>query len=407
LAGLIFIRPFVSGLAYPVFEFWYEIAVISTAITTIRHRVSPSSYAKASEDRLATHGVGLVILVLAYIISTPTSINIHNSLKEVMKFLSYVSVFFIASNMDENRKKVVIKTIVISGLIISAYSIYQYFWGFQHTIEYLKKIDPDFLSRSSYGKDILLSKRAIGTFPSPNILGSYLVMMFFLFLHYHIRHRESPACPPKPWHRRKATHGVGLVMFMLIIALILTKSLGAWLSLIVTLIILAALSYNNVKKYKIYVIASIVIITLILVFIIINRWERLTDLENPQNSITQRLNYWRTAIAVIKDHPLAGVGPGNFQEVFLRYKVGLTTDTRYAHNILLQQWSETGILGFIGMILLLFSFIKKYRTESRYIFLAGLVFLIHNLIDNSYYIPETGLLWWAIYGIIIYGDKNV
>ena len=58
LAGLIFIRPFVSGLAYPVFEFWYEIAVISTAITTIRHRVSPSSYAKASEDRLATHGVG-------------------------------------------------------------------------------------------------------------------------------------------------------------------------------------------------------------------------------------------------------------------------------------------------------------------------------------------------------------
>ena len=55
-------------------------------------------------------------------------------------------------------------------------------------------------------------------------------------------------------------------------------------------------------------------------FVLITRWEHLMNLEKSQNSITQRLNYWRAAIAVIKDHPITGVGPGNLQEVFLDYK---------------------------------------------------------------------------------------
>ena len=120
------------------------------------------------------------------------------------------------------------------------------------------------------------------------------------------------------------------------------------------------------------------------------------NLENPQNSITQRINYWRTAISIIKDHPILGVGPGNFQEVFLKYKVGLSTNTRYAHNIFLQMWAEAGILGFAGIVFLITSIFKSYKPQNKYIFLACIAFLLHNFIDNSYFIPETGVIWWVL-----------
>ncbi|MEK6733152.1 MAG: hypothetical protein AABY55_05945, partial [Candidatus Omnitrophota bacterium] len=35
LLSLVFIRPFVSGLAYPVFELWYEIIIIFLAVTSL------------------------------------------------------------------------------------------------------------------------------------------------------------------------------------------------------------------------------------------------------------------------------------------------------------------------------------------------------------------------------------
>lgn len=182
----------------------------------------------------------------------------------------------------------------------------------------------------------------------------------------------------------------------MLIALALTKSLGAWLSLIGAITILFFISYNEIKKRKLTLISFIICIISVLVFIILNRWDRLINLESSYNSITQRLNYWQTAIAVIKDHPILGIGPGNFQEVFLKYKIGLSTNTRYAHNIFLQLWAETGILGLLGMVSLIVAAVTKNTVKSKYLLLAGLSFIFHNLIDLTYFIPEAGLFWWIV-----------
>ena len=390
LLSLIFLRPLVSGLAYPVFEFYYEIIVIFLATMLFSTRFARSKnivLAKPQAESRTNPFIPILLLLSAYIVSTITSINLHNSFKETLKFISYISIFFIVSQADDNQKKSLIKAIVIAAFIISIYSIYQYFWGYQHTIEYLKKTNGDFLLNSSYAKDILIAKRVIGTFPSPSILGGYLTMVFFLSLIY-----IQP--------RRLSAVSCAVIIG---IALILTKSMGAWLSLIACLIILFFISYNDLKGKKIILVISSISILSILAFIIINRWERLMNLDNPQNSITQRINYWRTAVGIIKDHPVSGVGPGNFQEVFLKYKIGLSTNTRYAHNIFLHMWSETGILGFAGIFFLIFSLLRKglENNKQKFIFLAIIAFILHNLIDNSYFIPEAGLLWWAIIGLML------
>lgn len=378
LLCLIFIRPFISGLAYPAFEFWYEILIIFLGILI--------TFSIRSKNRANIYIFPILLLSAAYIISTITSPNIQNSIKETLKFISYIAIFFIVLQTDTEQKKVIIKSIVIAASIISIYSIYQYFWGYQSTMDYLKKIDSNILQASSYAKDILVDRRTIGTFPSPNILAGYLIMAFFLSLHIFFSARGLFKIFPA---------------IIILIALIFTKSLGAWLILISGIAILFFISYENFKNRKLVIAIYFILIIFTLAFIVVNRWERLMNLENPHNSITQRLNYWRAGIAIIKDHPFLGVGPGNFQEVFLRYKVGLSTDTRYAHNIFLHLWSETGMLGFIGMLFLITTFIARYVSKSKYLFLAGLAFVLHNLIDITYFIPETGFLWWVIIGLIL------
>ncbi|MFC1623916.1 O-antigen ligase family protein [Candidatus Omnitrophota bacterium] len=179
--------------------------------------------------------------------------------------------------------------------------------------------------------------------------------------------------------------------------------MGAWLSFIFALIFLFISSYKSLEKRRSILVISAILIIPVLTFIIVNRWERLMDLGNPQNSITERLNYWRTAIAIIKDHPIIGVGPGNFQEVFLKYKMGLSTNTRYAHNIFLHFWSEIGLLGLMGIFYLVINFFRRCKAQPKYrfIFLGGLTFILHNLIDNSYFIPEAGMFWWILLGLTL------
>jgi len=382
---LVFIRPFFSGLAYPKLELCYETVMISLAALTFilgaktNFKIPPKTF----------ENFPVLFLLSAYAISAAFSVNKINSVSETLKFMGFASAFFVVSRIDDRQKNTLIKTIVIAGAIIGLYAVYQYFWGYAGTLAYLKKINSGFLQLSSYARDILLDKRAIATFPSPTILGGYLIMVFFMGLHL-LQVTRSQG------HR---VTSVILSLMVISAALLLTKSLGAWLALITAMITWFILSYKSIKHKKLLLAASIIIFSIAIAFILITRWERLMNLDNPQNSITQRLNYWRTAIAVIKDHPIVGVGPGNFQEVFLEYKVGVSTNTRYAHNIFLHVWAETGTLGLIALISLIINFIIKAKSEPRLIFLAGIAFLFHNIIDNTYFFPETGLLWWVLPGL--------
>ena len=156
------------------------------------------------------------------------------------------------------------------------------------------------------------------------------------------------------------------------------------------------------KKKKILCISAIILTLIILSLTILNRWERFLDTANTQNSITQRLSYWRTAGAMIKDYAFLGTGPGNFKELFLKYRIGIGTNTRYAHNIFLHTLAETGILGLIALLYIIIDFFRKFNLQSKhkFIFLGILSFLLHNLIDNTYFIPEAGFFFWILLGLI-------
>ncbi len=87
------------------------------------------------------------------------------------------------------------------------------------------------------------------------------------------------------------------------------------------------------------------------------------------HSITQRIEFWRAAIAIIKQHWLIGVGTGDVRKAFdHQYDVmhsTLTKDFRLrSHN----QYLEIGVAsGMVGLIWLLFSvFYPAFKTKKIY-----------------------------------------
>ncbi len=382
---LIFLRPLFSGLAYPGFELLYESLLVYLFIVAALIDKRPFISTAFTKS--------ILVLIAAYLLSSfISSINLKNSLLESLKLITYFFLFMLVSKCSGTQRVKLVKTVVFAAALISVYSIYQYFFGYKNTVEYLERIGSNLLITSSYAKDIFLGKRAIGTFPSPTLLGGYLGVVFFL----------SISAGRDIILQKKFF----ILSFILLTALILTKSMGCWVAVIASIVLLLPRSLEYLRKKKFRLITFILLMMLALAFIIITRWERLMDMENPQNSLTQRINYWKTAALIIKDHFIWGVGPGNFQEVFLDYKTGLSTDTRYAHNAFLHTWAEAGIFAFAALISVIFIFLKKCRSrkEKVFIFLAGTFFILHNIIDNSYFIPQVGFLWWVLLGLSVSRD---
>ena len=64
-----------------------------------------------------------------------------------------------------------------------------------------------------------------------------------------------------------------------------------------------------------------------------------------------RLNLWRTSLNMIAAHPLFGVGPGFFRDVFEIYKVyGFYDTIAHAHNDFLNVAANAGILTLLAWL---------------------------------------------------------
>lgn len=111
-----------------------------------------------------------------------------------------------------------------------------------------------------------------------------------------------------------------------------------------------------------------------------------------------RMYMWRDTKAMLKDHWLFGAGFGGYPTVFKSYQRTTGIEVfQYPHNILLNFWSETGILGvlaFAWIILTTVSSIRTHDSYARYFFLVAI--LIHGLVDVPYFKNDLALLFWVL-----------
>ena len=190
--------------------------------------------------------------------------------------------------------------------------------------------------------------------------------------------------------------------------LIRTSSRGAWLGIIIGLIVFFYF-YN--KKFTLLI--PIILVLVISTFP--NGLSRINSLfSGEKNSSWERTKLWEGTWNMIKEHPVAGFGINTFSDNFPKYKPKDYPDLRYAHNSYLQMWSEIGIIGLLAFLGLIFTTLwvvfrkikKKIKTGFLGLVLLGLVsgwisFLIQAALDTNLYSLVLITNFWFITALII------
>ncbi len=364
LQALVFIRPFISSLAFPYLNLIYSVCLI---LFLVIWGIASNKPCKNIQYLC----LPLILFCSALAISIIFSINKLSSLFSLYNYIIYLLSFIAAASLSLKDRIRVGQAIFMAGFIISIFALYQYFFGFTHILNYIAKnkiSDP-------FALDYISRRRIFSPFVTPNALGGYLAMILPLAL----INKNSP------WF-----------MVPIFLALMLTGSLGAILSLFLGLIIYLYLKGKLGRKTILPLSGLIIAIALIF----IARSITLKQHAAPGFSALMRLDYWRETLRIIGSRPLTGLGIGNFN----------LPQTRYAHNSYLQIWAEMGILGISAFFGLIFRSLKsgfkklKFSEEKNYtiaLITAIAIFLMHNLIDFTFFLPEVSTIWWIMLGLII------
>jgi len=144
-------------------------------------------------------------------------------------------------------------------------------------------------------------------------------------------------------------------------ALLVTFSRGGWLggALALAFVVVAAWLKKGKLGATTGAVTSItalgVVVLLPAVAVVLAR-----GVEGDQLSAVSRLDDWRTAAAMIRDHPLLGVGKGNYLELARLYDPWALAYP--VHNVFLLTWAETGVAGFAALAVLL---VGAFRAAAR------------------------------------------
>jgi O-antigen ligase len=146
-------------------------------------------------------------------------------------------------------------------------------------------------------------------------------------------------------------------------------------------------------------------------------WARSLAVTGVANS-DMRIQIWRRTLRMIADHPVRGVGLGNFQEVFeSRYNTEINDDLRrgvHAHNLWLQQFAELGLLGGALYVALWIRIValcwRSARTRPDFLSLGLLLSIVgivgSNLTTNMFFLTggasgRLQSLTWMLFGLAV------
>jgi len=388
LCLFIFLRIWYDGLSYPSINLFLVLSLFS--ITIIVYLIQK----KQSENFLPSHLL-FFLFILFSIISSGISPIKGSGIFYNANILSFFCFLILVCKLKENDTKYLIYTLFFACFVLGIYGIYQYYWGFEITRQFvlshkelLEKLPPTFLDR-------LESNRIFSRFIYPNVYASFLLTI--LPISYFTTFEKNFYVKFFSWS----------VFFIAFYNLILTGSIGGlFVFIFVFHIIVLSLIFPEKIFKRILPFLFIIEILIIIVAYKIGIFPHI-------HSFIDRLQYWKSSIYIFKEKPLLGVGPENFRFLYLKYKLPYSMEAKHAHSLFFETLTENGVIGII--LLFSFLFLVPYRVfkkgrENFYLYGIGFSFLslfLHNLIDFDFVDPSSSFLFFLLAGIssILLKDK--
>lgn len=339
--------------------------------------------------------VFMSIFAIMMLVSVSYAAEKKLAVSESLRFISYIVLFFMVK-YEWNRSghlKGILYSYICSTFIVGVYGLYQYFTGFGLSNEF-----------KNYG---YARFKITANMDNPNNLAAFLIIGIFPVIMLLIYEKD----------RIKKIFYLILTVIMLL-DLVFTGSRNAIIGAAVGLIVLAVV-YSF--KFIVPILAAGAISMLVP-----ELRARIMAIDDPvQNQ--SRIYLWKIAGKMIKDHPVFGVGNGNYVSLYDRYvqiypQYKFYGYTRWpSHNSYLKVESELGVIGgisFIGIVaaslIKVKSFINSTKNEFYKYFYTGffasmIAFYVMNLFDNLFFVPKTTTYFWLILAVsqaVMYREEH-
>ena len=244
--------------------------------------------------------------------------------------------------------------------------------------------------------------RAAGFFGHPMTFAGYLSMYLPVFL---ICFLDGKVFGKYNWLS-------GVAFFAGCAALIFNGTRGAWLAVLPVIIFIM---FYYISRKSTAAIICLVLVACIGVGLTQHRpfMRRVRSITSTRyQSNTERLLIWQSAYKMFKDHPVLGVGLGqykdNYQKKYISPKAKEPT-LSHAHNNFLQMLAENGLIGFLGFVsmigyFILNSFRRFWQTKSPYmlmISMSTLTLVLQGLTEYNFGNSAVMKTFWLLMGCLL------
>lgn len=346
-------------------------------------RIGYSQLFKIKKTIWLTIGV-LLFAVLISVFVSPLKATALGQFKAF--FIDPILVFWlITCYLEPKDFRFVVYGLGLSSLFISIYSIIQKLSG-----------------------NITSDGRVVGIFGySPNFVALYLTPIIVFLICYGIVLFKQK--------KYILTTVIGLVTLINLIGLYLSGSRSGLLGVGAGIVFFLILNFWDKIKEKLYLKTSILL--LIILAILGSFFAFKPNFEATEGRVVSSSNVrwqiWQTSVEMIGNHPILGVGLGNYQNAFTEltsnranFQESISPLALSAHNIFLMFYLSTGLLGFLVFVWLLIIFYRKgfkeIRNDWSKILLAAMTALIlQGMVDMAYFKNDLSLIFWLIFGFMM------
>lgn len=353
-----------TSVASNVGDSLYSLSVSTVLIFSFAFWVVWSFCSGRFSYRPAGIEIGLGILCIAAVAAGFAAADKRLALTDVTVFLAPPLMALLLVQILDSPSKVKLVLVVIAALgLVSAYQCAeQFFFSNQVTIEQYEQdprslLEPLGIEPGSFQQFMfehrLYSGGIRGFFTTRNSAGSFALMAFFaavvLFLD-EFRNRQSDPSG------RVYLLGGGLAAAVILLSLALTRSKGTIGGLLfaAAAFVMLRLFGSRLRPYRRVILAAGVLLGVAGGWALVSYGLSHGHLPGG-NSMLVRWQYWHASAKIYADHPLAGVGPGNFGHFYPRYKPASALESvSDPHNFplsLLTQYGPLGLAGFLVMVL--------------------------------------------------------
>jgi len=323
-------------------------------------------------------GISIFVVIVATLLTLAVAEYRGAALRETLKWIQYLLIFVVAAaawQLDPDRRRLQL-AVMLTVTLVAVLALAQEFTGSPSGIWFEGHPYP----------------RIAGPLEGPNQLAGYLgIALPFLVV----------------WVLESGSWIRMIPSALAAIAIVLTLSRSGIVCAIIGVAIVFVVQRRANARIPLLIAlaASLAIAIKVLV-----SWheggvfERFFSFDEVQRSggVGMRSTLWRAAYTLWEQHPILGVGAGNFER--LLPTVGATTLRTHANSWYLQSLVEGGFPLLFATCGLVWASIGTFARSLRNplclaAFAASIAFALHGFVDYLVFYPKVAIMWFALLGV--------